>query len=176
MKEPKPMDLDEWRKMATKLKEEYAGYSELYKHCKEIFGRYFILLTGEMQLGDTVSVEPVWVYEGTPGGRHDKIHLSLDIKTYLLKKDGHLEKFDNTSIIDELTPVILSHVNKEEMIELIIKDTLNDQPPSFLMELKERLFEDKEPKRKISVKKTPRCVELKFGGKRGAPLTMMIRE
>jgi len=177
MKEPKPIDLDEWRAISLKLKKEYENFDELFKHCKKIFGRYFTLGGGETpKHGDAITIEPLWVYEGVVGGKHDRVHPGKDIKVYSLNKNGSLKIVDFSGLVEELTPVVLSHLDTEKTMEIIVKDTLNDQEPGILLDLKERLFKKDQPKKKVKVTTPPRCVEMKIGGKPGAPLSLMLRE
>jgi len=54
--------------------------------------------------------------------------------------------------------------------EFLVKTALKEAPPARLLEIKERL---ENPEAKVSTK--PGCVSLSIGGKRGAPIELVLR-
>ena len=143
--------------------------------CFKIIGKDFCDLhdTYVDDFGFTVVVEPVNYLEG--GQKLDRIHLARDVPIFKYV-DERLLYVDRIKIIDELVPLLKEQIDKE----MFMRDYLEDQGINTLIDLKERLIdaETNKPKEKkrVKISKTPRCFEIKVGGKPGQPLTLMLRE
>lgn len=71
--------------------------------------------------------------------------------------------FDFDEMASKLTPGFDPH--------FLVKEALKEAPPKLLLDIKERLDR---PKAKISTR--PGCVSLSIGGKRGAPVELVLRK
>jgi len=167
------IDVAEWIRRANKLKNKYGSYMDFKRDCIEIIGVDYFTIVDDMSndVGNIVTLISANHFEG--GRKNDRIHHARDVPYYQVLDDGSLIRIDTKIIIDKLTCVLKKHVNKG----MIMRDFLNDQPLETLVDLSDRLFnKNTGKKKKTKITKSPGCYNIKVGGKRGSPLSLMLRE
>ena len=106
----------------------------------------------------------VYVVAPQTKGHEDAEHVNrlfhiVETDPVLLLEEVH---FDWDKMAKQLTPAFDP--------EFLVKTALKEAPPSRLLEIKERL---ENPNAKVTTK--PGCVSLSIGGKRGAPIELVLR-
>ena len=169
-----PIDLNDWKKRVNKLNKKYKSYLKLKEDCiKKIGVEYFVLTDATSEIvNNVIMVAPSEVNEG--GRDNDRVHSMRDLPMYSCDRDdGSLKLFDTEAMIDEIIPLLKDHID----VEMLVKDTLQDQSLEMLIEIKARLFGKKdETQKKASVKQKPGCLYLSIGGRPGKPLDLFLRE
>ena len=171
MEEKDMMPVDKWVKRAKKLKEQYTSYDVLKKDCQKHLGSNFFELLDIVieKVGNVVVVGPANYV--SCGRKYDRVHPNRDVPIYIFE-DNVLKYLDRMSIIKKLVPVLKKYVDQEMMM----KDFLEDQDVGILFDLKSRLLMESGEKKKAKISKSPECYKISIGGKRGAPLDLMLRE
>jgi len=166
MPDPKTIELVEWRERAKKLNTKYKNYEALKKDCVKKIGEGYFFLTDDIEKGGVlIYARQIW-----EGGRdRDRIHNVRDLPGYLWQKDGSLKLIETEKMIENILPEIKKHLD----VDALLRDTLQDQSHTDLIEIHERLTK---PKKKASIKQKPGCVFMQIGGKPGQPFNLFLRQ
>lgn len=84
-------------------------------------------------------------------------------------KDGELEEIPYKEVRKKLIENIMSRIDVDKLVELILTESIDTHVPDEIFDLIERINE-----KKGKVKQRPGCVELEIGGKKGPHMHFQI--
>lgn len=98
-----------------------------------------------------------------------KGEIRRNVKLFRIKQNGEVERIPYQKLKKKLINAIMERVDIDELVQLVLSESLDTSLPDSFLDLVERVLE-----KEGTVHQRPGCVELEIGGKRGPHLHFQI--